>query len=75
LSGGALSPAPSVGCVANIGPREQRRRLIGGAIQLSVALLVLVVLLGTGQDRWWRLAVSPLFLAAASGFYQWRDKT
>jgi hypothetical protein len=62
-------------CIANISPRERRKRLISGAVQLAVALLILAVLLATGIDRWWRLALFPLFWAAASGFFQWRDKT
>jgi hypothetical protein len=62
-------------CIANISPREQRKRLIGGAVQLAGALLVLGVLLATGTDRWWRVVVFPVFWGAAAGFFQWRDKT
>jgi hypothetical protein len=29
----------------------------------------------TGVSRWWRLPLSFLFMGAASGFFQWRDKT
>jgi hypothetical protein len=36
---------------------------------------VLAVLLTTGANRWWRLALAPLFFGGASGVFQWRDKT
>jgi hypothetical protein len=62
-------------CVANIGPRERRKRLLGGVVQLTVGLFVLAVLLAAGAGRWWRLALFPLFLGGASGFFQWREKT
>jgi hypothetical protein len=62
-------------CIANISQRERRRRLIGGAIQFAVALIVLGVFLGLGVDRWWRLVVFAPFWGAAAGFFQWRDKT
>jgi hypothetical protein len=28
-----------------------------------------------GASRWWRIALLPLFMGAAIGFFQWRDKT
>jgi hypothetical protein len=62
-------------CVANISHQERRKRLIGGLIPLVLALLLLVFLLAIGADRWWRLALFPLFWGAASGIFQWRDKT
>ena len=62
-------------CIANISPRERRRRLIGGAVQLAISLAVLTGLLVTGASRWWRLILYPLFGAAAAGYFQWRDKT
>jgi hypothetical protein len=62
-------------CIANISPRERQKRLIAGAVQLAAALLILAVLMATGVERWWRLLLFPLFWGAASGFFQWRDKT
>jgi hypothetical protein len=67
--------AAPIACVPNISPREGRKRLIGGLVQLTVALAVLAVLLLLGANRWWRLALFPVFWGAASGVFQWRDKT
>jgi len=62
-------------CIPNISPRERRKRLAGGVITFVISLTVLAVLVLTGASRWWRLALLPLFWGAASGFFQWRDKT
>ena len=62
-------------CIPNISPRERRKRLAGGVIMFVISLAVLAALMATGADRWWRLALLPLFGGAASGFFQWRDKT
>lgn len=62
-------------CIANISPRERRKRLIGGIVQFVITLAILAALIATGADRWWRLALLPLFWGAALGFFQWRDKT
>jgi hypothetical protein len=62
-------------CIANISPRERRRRLVGGVIQFGIALAILAVLMVAGVDRWWRLPLLLLFWGAAVGFFQWRDKT
>jgi len=62
-------------CIPNISTRERRKRLAGGVMVFVIALVVLAVLIVTGTSRWWRLALFPLFAGAASGFFQWRDKT
>ena len=62
-------------CIPNISPRERSKRLAGGAIMFVISLAVLAALVAPGADRWWRLALLPLFWGAASGFFQWRDKT
>jgi hypothetical protein len=62
-------------CIANISPRERRKRLAAGGIQFVISLAVLAVLTATGVGRWWRLPLLLLFWAAAMGFFQWRDKT
>ena len=62
-------------CVANISPRERRKRLMAGVIQFAVSLAVLTALVAAGADRWWRLPMVLLFWGAATGFFQWRDKT
>ena len=62
-------------CIANISPRERLRRLIGGIIPFVLALAILAWQVSVGIDRLWRLPLFLLFVAAATGFFQWRDKT
>ncbi len=62
-------------CIANISPKERRRRLNFGIAQFVISLVILAVLLIIGADKVWRLPLFFLFGAAASGFFQWRDKT
>jgi hypothetical protein len=62
-------------CIANISPSERRKRLVFGVIPLVIGLAILVALIAIGAARWWRLALLPLFWAAAIGFFQWRDQT
>ncbi len=62
-------------CVPNISQHERRKRLAGGTILFVISLAVLAALISTGADRGWRLTLLLLFWGAASGFFQWRDKT
>jgi hypothetical protein len=62
-------------CASNISEAEQRKRLASGVIGMALGLAILAVLLATGTDRLWRLALLPVFWGAASGYFQWRDKT
>ena len=62
-------------CIANISPQERRKRLAGGVVALVITLGILGILMAVGANRWWRIALYPLFMGAASGFFQWRDKT
>lgn len=62
-------------CIPNIGPREQRRRMLLGVALLAITVIVSLIVVATGAPRLWRL---PLFLplwGAALGFFQARDKT
>jgi hypothetical protein len=68
------SPSNEV-CIPNISTEERAKRLRFGVIALAVTLVVLAVLVVSGVDRWWRLPLLLFFWAAASGFFQWRDKT
>ena len=65
----------SAPCATNISPAEQRKRLAAGVIGAALGLAILAVLLAVGADRLWRLALLPVFWGAASGYFQWRDKT
>lgn len=62
-------------CIPNISTRERRKRLASGVISLVLAVIILAVLIAGGASQWWRLVLFPLFFGAASGFFQWRDKT
>jgi hypothetical protein len=62
-------------CIANISPRERLKRLIGGVIPFVIALGALAWMISVDADRLWRLPLFLLFVAAGSGFFQWRDKT
>jgi hypothetical protein len=62
-------------CISNISPRERTKRLIAGVIPFVLALGILAWQLSSGVDRLWRLPLFLLFVAAATGFFQWRDKT
>jgi hypothetical protein len=62
-------------CIPNISPLERRKRLIGGVIPFAIALAILAWMISANVDRLWRLPLFLLFMAAASGFFQWRDKT
>ncbi len=66
---------PDEVCIANISPRERLKRLIGGVIPFAIAVGILSWLFAIHADRWWRLPLFFLFAAAATGFFQWRDKT
>lgn len=62
-------------CIANIGPRQRRRRLVGGLVALAIAAVLCAWLVASDAPRWWRLLlVLPLF-GAASGVLQYREKT
>ena len=68
MEGGAV-------CVPNISGRERRKRLWGGVAAFVMALVILLVLVVLDVSAWWRVGLFPLFFAASSGFFQWRDKT
>jgi hypothetical protein len=62
-------------CIPNINTAERRKRLASGVIMLGITLVVLIIMLSFGLSIWWRLLLFPLFSAATSGYFQWRDKT
>ncbi len=62
-------------CISNISLAERRKRLASGVVQLVISLIILALLVVFGASRWWRLALFPFFIGAASGYFQWRDKT
>lgn len=62
-------------CIPNINAAERRKRLRFGLIALVLALIILAALITLNVNPWWRLALFPLFMGAASGYFQWRDRT
>mgnify|MGYP003383203838 CR=1 FL=1 len=62
-------------CIVNIGPTERRKRLISGIVSSAISLAILTGLLASGANHGWRLFLFLPFVAAASGFFQWHDKT
>jgi hypothetical protein len=61
--------------VANIGPRERRRRLRQGIVTLILGALLGVVMARAGVDPWWRLALVLPFWTGALGVSQAREET
>jgi hypothetical protein len=62
-------------CIPNISQAERIRRLTFGIISLVIGIAVLTGLMMVGAERWWRLLLFMPFVSAASGFFQWNDKT
>ncbi|MCL5996175.1 MAG: hypothetical protein M1546_08970 [Chloroflexi bacterium] len=62
-------------CIANISPYERRKRLVSGVILFVTGFVILGALMAAGVNRWWRLPLLLLFWSAASGVFQWLDKT
>ena len=62
-------------CVPNINTAERRKRLTAGLFQFGITLLVLAALVILGIPRWWRLALFPMYMGSAVGFFQWREHT
>jgi hypothetical protein len=62
-------------CIANIGPRERRRRLTSGIVLLSLGVGIGAVLVVSHVPSLWRLPLFVLFYAGAAGVFQWREKT
>ncbi len=61
--------------IANIGPRERRKRRVLGIVSLVVAVGVAFLLVAFGAPRWSRLVVFfPLWMAGL-GLLQAREKT
>ncbi len=62
-------------CIANIGPRERRRRLMSGIVILALGVGIAAILVVTHISPLWRLPLFLLFYGGASGVFQWREKT
>lgn len=61
--------------LANIGPRERRKRLIAGWVALAAAGILAYGLFGFHWARPWRLGLFPFVWIGAMGVLQAREKT
>ncbi len=62
-------------CIANIGPKQRRQRLIFGVCAFALSLATLALMVVFRLDVWWRLLLFVPFALAAFGYYQSRDHT
>ncbi len=62
-------------CIANISPKERKKRLNFGIIQFIFGFVVLAVLLLVDVDKVWRLPLFIVFASAAVSCFQSYDKT
>jgi hypothetical protein len=62
-------------CIANISPVERQKRLRFGIQLFFFTLVILGLLIVLHVDPLWRLPLLLLFWAAATGYFQARDKT
>jgi hypothetical protein len=78
LSGAARDPGrdgQETICFQNIGPKEQRKRLVFGVVTFVAGLAVATLLIALGANHWWRLALFVPFAAGGIGVFQAREKT
>jgi hypothetical protein len=68
----ATSRAPRV---ANIGASERRKRLVFGFVAFGAGAVIAILLILVHAPVIWRLPLFLLFLPAALGVFQSRDKT
>jgi hypothetical protein len=62
-------------CLQNIGPQQQRKRLLFGVQMLAFTLIVGVALIALGANHAWRLLLFFPFATAGTGFFQAWEKT
>lgn len=62
-------------CIANISPRERKKRQQFGSLQIIFGVVILAILLLFGADKTWRLPLFFMFASGASSIFQALDKT
>lgn len=72
---GSTSEPQAQVCVANIDTAGRRQRLVGGVVNMVIGLGLLGWMLAAHVDPLWRLPLFLVFAGAATGFFQWRDRT
>ncbi len=62
-------------CLSNIGPKEQRRRLMFGVVAFVFSIALAALLIAANANVWWRVILFLPFAGAGIGYFQARDKT
>jgi hypothetical protein len=62
-------------CIANIGPRERRKRLVFGIAALAASVVISFLFVFYGVRPLFRLPLFVPLFAGALGFFQARDRT
>lgn len=62
-------------CIANISPRERQLRMRFGITQFVIGVAMLATLVAFDVNPLWRLSLLFIFGAAATGYFQAKDKT
>lgn len=62
-------------CIANISPRERKKRLKFAISQFIVTLVILGAMIALDLHPLWRLALLFLFSASTVSYFQVLDKT
>ncbi len=62
-------------CIANISPKERKKRLDFAIRTFVITSIFLTILLVLDVNPLWRLILFFPLASATSSFFQWRDKT
>jgi hypothetical protein len=62
-------------CIANIGPRERRKRLMFGITAIAASVVISFLFVLYGVRPLFRLPLFVPLFAGALGFFQARDRT
>jgi hypothetical protein len=62
-------------CIANISPKERKKRLNFAIRYFIFTSVLLIILLVLDVHPLWRLTLYVPLAASTSSFFQWRDKT
>jgi predicted nucleic acid-binding Zn ribbon protein len=62
-------------CIANVSPKERKKRLNFAIRFFLFTSALLIILLVLEVNPAWRLILFLPLVASASSFFQWRDKT
>lgn len=62
-------------CIANISPKERKKRLDFAIRNFVFTSVILIILLVLDVNPLWRLTLFLPLVSSTSSFFQWRDKT